>query len=211
MISRPVRFGTRQATADKSNRHGIMFNGVDVSGRYKFQSWGTWGWLTPEGVAACVPSAFAVATLRWFDPQGYAPNGLHYTDLALLWVQLGGNVWPASPFPAPAPLRRDPRRLRRNSGASSAPTPAPTPAQTRRRLRRRRHNSGASSGAIRTTRFRRGLYLRPQRPPMWNSTCRTRRRVLLWISGTIPPHGAVPHPASFTLGTQSLHAAAIRR
>lgn len=101
------------AIPDPMAGHGICFNGVDATGRYKLQTWGTWGWITPAGVADCDPSAFAVATLRWFNSQGYAPNGLHYTQLAPLWVQLGGNPWPTSPFPAPTP--------------APTPTPPPTP------------------------------------------------------------------------------------
>ena len=99
------------ASPDPKNGHGIHFNGVDANGHYKIQTWGTHGWITPAGVAACDPSAFVVASLRWFNSAGYAPNGLHYTQLAPLWVQLGGSPWPASPFPAPAP------------------TPTPTPPQ----------------------------------------------------------------------------------
>ena len=91
------------ASPDPKNGHGIHFNGVDSHGHYKLQTWGTYGWITPAGVAACDPSAFVVASLRWFNSAGYAPNGLHYTQLAPLWVQLGGSPWPASPFPAPAP------------------------------------------------------------------------------------------------------------
>jgi hypothetical protein len=105
------------AAPDPMNGHGICFNGVDATGRYKLQTWGTWGWITPAGVADCDPSAFAVASLRWFNAQGYAPNGLHYTQLAPLWVQLGGNPWPASPFPSPTPP----------SPPGPTPTPAPTP------------------------------------------------------------------------------------
>ena len=106
------------AIPDPMAGHGICFNGVDATGRYKLQTWGTWAWITTAGVADCDPSAFAVATLRWFNAQGYAPNGLHYTQLAPLWVQLGGNPWPTSPFPAPAPTPTPP---------PPGPTPTPTP------------------------------------------------------------------------------------
>lgn len=102
------------AQANPRNGHGVMWNGVDVHGRYKLQTWGTHCWITPGGVMACDPSAFVVASLRWFNSMGYAPNGKHYNELAGLWKQLGGNPWPDSPFPSPTP--------------APAPAPGPVPA-----------------------------------------------------------------------------------
>jgi hypothetical protein len=99
------------ATPDGNNGHGIWWNGIDVNGHYKFQSWGTYGWITPAGVADCDPSGFVVFSLRWFNQQGVAPNGMTYDNLAGLWVQAGGNPLPPSPFPA------------------SGPTPSPTSGQ----------------------------------------------------------------------------------
>lgn len=102
------------AKADQNNGHGIWWNGVDQGGKYKFQSWGTYGWITPAGVQVCDPSAFVVFSLRWFNAQGIAPNGMTYDQLAALWVQAGGNALPPSPFAPPTP----------------APTPAPRPTPT---------------------------------------------------------------------------------
>lgn len=102
------------ARADQNNGHGVMFNGVDAQGRYKLRTWGDYCWLTPAGLAQCDPTAFIVCSLRWFNAQGYAPNGKHYTELAQVWVDCGGKPWPASPFPAPNP----------------SPTPVPGPAPT---------------------------------------------------------------------------------
>ena len=45
------------ASPNPRNGHGIHFNGVDANGHYKLQTWGTYGWITPAGVAACDPSA----------------------------------------------------------------------------------------------------------------------------------------------------------
>jgi hypothetical protein len=59
--------------------------------------------LTPAGLKVCDPSGFVVFSLRWFNAAGYAPNGLHYDQLAAMWTAAGGKALPASPFPAPTP------------------------------------------------------------------------------------------------------------
>ncbi len=103
------------ARANPNNGHGVLMNGVDAAGRYKTQTWGSYAITTPAGVEEVDPSAFIVFSNRWFNNQGYAPNGKHYTELASLWVQMGGNQLPSSPYPPPAP------------GPAPAPTPQPTP------------------------------------------------------------------------------------
>jgi hypothetical protein len=78
------------ATADSNNGHAVWWNGVDTDGNYKLQTWGTYGWITPAAVKVCDPSAFVVFSLRWFNSEGVAPNGLTFTQLAALWQQFGG-------------------------------------------------------------------------------------------------------------------------
>ena len=93
-------------TADENNGHGIWFNGVASNGNYKFQTWGSHGWITPAGVLICDPSAFVVFSLRWFNAAGYAPNGMHIATLAPYWVASGGNkgvLGAISQFPPPGP------------------------------------------------------------------------------------------------------------
>ena len=107
------------ATPNPMAGHGIWFIGVQPNGNYQLLTWGTYGFITPAGVKVCDPSAFAVASLQWFNAQGYAPNGLHYTELAPLWNQLGGKPWPASPFPSPGPTPQP----------GPTPVPIPTPGQ----------------------------------------------------------------------------------
>jgi hypothetical protein len=91
------------ALADQNNGHGTFINGVDASGIYHQLTWGGYRKLTPAGLKACDPSGFVVFSLRWFNSEGYAPNGKHYTELSSLWTAAGGKPLPASPFPAPAP------------------------------------------------------------------------------------------------------------
>jgi hypothetical protein len=104
------------ATADQNNGHGTFINGVDAQGNYHLLTWGGYRKLTPAGLKVCDPSGFVVFSLRWFNSQGYAPNGLHYTQLAALWTAAGGNSLPPSPFPAPAP-----------TPIPAPPVPTPTP------------------------------------------------------------------------------------
>jgi hypothetical protein len=94
------------ATPDGENGHGIWLNGIDDDGNYKLQTWGSWGWLTPDGVAVPELSlgAFTVFSPRWFNASGIAPNGLTYEDLAKLWVQFGGNPLPSESSAASASL-----------------------------------------------------------------------------------------------------------
>ena len=63
----------------------MWINGVNAQGNYRVQTWGTWGWLTPAGLRAVDPGAFVVASLRWFNASGVAPNGF---DLAQLQADL---------------------------------------------------------------------------------------------------------------------------
>ena len=88
------------ATADAKNGHGVWWNGVNAQGHYRLETWGTYGWITPAGVADCNPSGFTVFSLRWFDGKGIAPNGYSYAQLADYWKQMGGKtlpVWPEKP------------------------------------------------------------------------------------------------------------------
>jgi len=101
------------ANPDPMNGHGVCWTGTDLQGRYRLQTWGSYVWITPAGVARCDPSGFTVFSLRWFNAAGYAPNGYHYTQLAAFWVAAGGKALPPSPFPQPVP-----------------PTPTPTPTPT---------------------------------------------------------------------------------
>jgi hypothetical protein len=82
------------ATPDPNKAHAVWWNGVDSGGNYKFQSWGTWGWITPAGVSACNGGCFVVFSRRWFNSGGVAPNGKTYAQLADLWVQSGGHQPP---------------------------------------------------------------------------------------------------------------------
>jgi hypothetical protein len=104
----------RGVTADPYNGHAVCWNSVEANGSYKVQTWGTYGFITPAGVAICDPTAFVAFSLRWFNANGVAPNGFTYDQLAVLWTQAGGHTLPPSPFSPPAP-----------------PTPAPPVAGTK--------------------------------------------------------------------------------
>jgi hypothetical protein len=89
-------------TPNPADGHAIYLNGWNGK-TYTLQ---TWAFnppiqLTPAGLKAADPEVVTVFSMDWFNAQGYAPNGLHYTVLAPLWVQLGGNQLPPSPFPPP--------------------------------------------------------------------------------------------------------------
>jgi hypothetical protein len=96
-------FWDAPARADRNNGHGTWINGVDVDGNYHLLTWGGYRKLTPTGLRVCDPSGFVVFSLRWFNGQGYAPNGLHYSQLATMWTAAGGRSLPTSPLPTPAP------------------------------------------------------------------------------------------------------------
>jgi hypothetical protein len=89
------------ATADPNNGHAVLWNAADSDGNFKVQTWGTYGYITPAAVKVCDPTAFTVFSMRWFNSQGFAPNGLHYTELSQIWTAAGGIKLPDSPFPAP--------------------------------------------------------------------------------------------------------------
>ena len=83
------------AVPDPAKGHAVWWNGVDGNGNYKLQTWGEHGWITPAGVRVCDPSCFVVFSMRWFNAQGIAPNGLTYTQLGDLWEQFGGFPMPS--------------------------------------------------------------------------------------------------------------------
>lgn len=92
-------------TPDPTAGHAMVLNGKDADGTYRLQ---TWGFnppikLTQAGLEAADPELIVAFSLDWFNPKGYAPNGLHYTTLSPLWQTLGGVALPASPFPPPGP------------------------------------------------------------------------------------------------------------
>jgi hypothetical protein len=78
------------AVPDPKLGHAVWWNGVNTSGYYKLQTWGTYGWITPAGVALCDPSCFVVFSKRWFNTENVAPNGFTFDQLAALWEQFGG-------------------------------------------------------------------------------------------------------------------------
>jgi hypothetical protein len=96
---------------DPSAGHAMHLSGYTPTA-YQDETWAMRVNLTPAGLKASDPEVTVQFSLEWFDAKGYAPNGLHYVDLAALWHQLGGAVLPISPFPPPV---------------APDPTPTPTP------------------------------------------------------------------------------------
>jgi hypothetical protein len=104
---------------DPTAGHAMHLSGYTPAA-YQDETWGLRVNLTPAGLKESDPEVTVQFSLEWFNSHGYAPNGLHYVDLAALWHQLGGAALPASPFPPP--VAPDP------SPAPPTPTPAPIPA-----------------------------------------------------------------------------------
>jgi hypothetical protein len=110
--------------ANPNNGHAVIFNGCDTRGYYKLQTWGSYVWITPRGVTQCDPGGWVAFSVRWFGKDGYAPNGLHITELAKQWHADGGKDIPASvigSFPPPGPTPPVP------PGPTPTPTPEPSP------------------------------------------------------------------------------------
>jgi hypothetical protein len=110
------------ATADPNNGHAVIWTGCRAQdGAYCLQTWGTYVWVTPAAAKAVGFTGWIAFSPRWFDPHtGYAPNGVHISDLAAQWVADGGRQIdskliaafpPKTPTPTPGP----------------SPTPTPTP------------------------------------------------------------------------------------
>lgn len=95
--------------------HFVWINGIDVYGRYRVQTWGSWCWLTQAGMQACQPDMFAVFSPRWFGPKGYDPTGATYQEKVDLWRSVGGNVIqqpgpvPVTPVLPPLPPQPQPQ------------------------------------------------------------------------------------------------------
>lgn len=111
-----------------NNGHAVIFNGCDTRGYYKLQTWGTYVWITPAGVRVCDPGAWVAFSVRWFNPLGYAPNGIHIAELAKQWKADTGKIIPdavisafppAGPVPPPLPPTPPP--------VPPGPTPPPAP------------------------------------------------------------------------------------
>lgn len=99
------------ASPDLNDGHAIAFTQA-LPGKYRLQTWGSWCWITQAGINVCDAAATIMFSIRMFNPQGYAANGLHISYLAPLWVQAGGSnkvlaavsqFPPASGPPVPVP------------------------------------------------------------------------------------------------------------
>lgn len=108
------------ARPDQENGHGIWNYGYAANGNATDLTWGSTVQITPSGIDDCDPSAFAVFSPMWFGRDGYAPNGLHISVLAPMWVAVGGNssvLQHVANYPPP-------------SGPAPTPTPTPIPMPT---------------------------------------------------------------------------------
>jgi hypothetical protein len=83
--------------------HAVAISGKTADGKRKLETWGIQPsvLITDNWVRGVDPEFIACFSLEWFNSEGYAPNGEHYTTLAPLWESLGGKRLPASPFPPP--------------------------------------------------------------------------------------------------------------
>jgi hypothetical protein len=95
---------------DPNAGHAMFQTGVHSNGNIDTRTWGISPpiQVTPAGVAAAQSEYITAFSLDMFNPQGYAPCGLHYVDLANYWVQVGGKALPPNPFPAPLPTPPSP-------------------------------------------------------------------------------------------------------
>jgi hypothetical protein len=119
--------------AVEANGHAIHWPRILANGNYGIETWGTYGEITPAGVKVCDPTAFVCFSLRWFNAQGYAPNGRHITQSAALWLQAGGKQIPASiinSYPPPTGPVVPPTPVTPTVGPTPAPTPTPGPTPT---------------------------------------------------------------------------------
>lgn len=103
--------------------HAMHLTGIDEQGRYHVRTWGISPpvLVTQDGIDASESEVWVAFSLDMFRPDGICPaNGLHYTQLAEIWHQLGGEILPPSPFPpAPTPAPPGPTPV--------PPGPAPGP------------------------------------------------------------------------------------
>ncbi len=108
---------TNDGTPDPSAGHAMVLGKVAPGSDPVFSTatWGYYNTVTYSGIKAADSEIVLCFSLEWFNSSGYAPNGIHYADLANYWVAVGGKSLPPNPFPAPAP---------------PAPTPTPTPVPT---------------------------------------------------------------------------------
>lgn len=105
---------------DPNDGHAVALATALVNRDYELLTWGTYGYITPAGIAACDAAATIMFSLRMFNPAGYASNGMHISQLAPLWTQAGGNskvlaaisLFPPAVGPIPVP---------------PTPVPPPTP------------------------------------------------------------------------------------
>jgi hypothetical protein len=90
-------------TPNPRSGHAMLINGINGDGTYKLQTWGLNPpvHLTQRGLETCDAELIACFSFDWFNAKGFAPNGVHYNDLAELWVTLGGSRPPAGKFPDP--------------------------------------------------------------------------------------------------------------
>ena len=95
----------------------------------KVATWGSDAYLTDDAskqvVAGVGGELYSVFSLDWFNAEGVAPNGKHYTELAPMWTAATGQALPPSPFPPPVNPPTPP--VNPPQPPVNPPTPPPIP------------------------------------------------------------------------------------
>lgn len=94
-----------KATPDQNNGHAIYSSGRNTDGSWNVETWGMSPpiKLTQAGLESCDPEVIAYISPDMFDAKGYAPCGLHYTEITPIIFAVVGINLPPSPYPAPTP------------------------------------------------------------------------------------------------------------
>lgn len=102
---------TNAGTANPDAGHAMVLNYIGVGSTNPMLQTLTWGYgnnVTWEGIQAADSEIILCFSPEWFNAQGYAPNGMHYTVLSPYWTSFGGKILPPSPYPPPTPTPTSP-------------------------------------------------------------------------------------------------------
>jgi len=128
MNPRPGAVWDKTGVINRRAGHAVQETGVLVKGGKETLQVNTWGmqvYMTAAGLASSNAEVLCSVSPEWFDSRGYSPVGVHYNEVARVWLAGTGRKLPQGLFPDPVP--EPPPAPPKPPEPEPAPPPHPVP------------------------------------------------------------------------------------